>query len=60
MKKHLIPDQAALSRLPYRLLQESWWLEDNSNLETRIPPSSISQDRIRRLQPQKREVPICN
>jgi hypothetical protein len=36
MNKHLIPDRTTLPRLPYRLLIEGWWLEENANSRDNI------------------------
>jgi hypothetical protein len=60
MKKHLIPDHTALPRLPYRLLQESWWMEEDVTNDDRIPSQSIIQNSVRRLLPHLREVSTCN
>lgn len=59
MKKHLIPDRLALPRLPYRLLRDSWWLEEDVASDYNAPPPIRLVDLVA-FKPHRREVAACN
>lgn len=60
MKKHLTPDRSALPRLPYRLLKESWWLEENFSFDTNIATPFTRSDAVKDLHARHREVQACS
>jgi len=60
MNKHLIPDRSALPRLPYRLLAEGWWLEENANSRDNIVAADTQTIRMWPPQPPCQEVLPCN
>jgi hypothetical protein len=60
MNKHLIPDRSTLPRLPYRLLTEGWWLEENAITRDNIIASDTQSTLIPPPQPRCHEVLPCN
>jgi hypothetical protein len=42
MTKHLIPDPFTAARLPYRLLTESWWLDEDFTPTGEPCPQSLA------------------
>ncbi|MEB2844423.1 hypothetical protein [Endobacterium cereale] len=60
MKKHLIPDRSALPRLPYRLLKENWWLQEDFNVETGIASPFKRLDGTSKVPADRRAVRTCN
>lgn len=60
MKKHLIPDRSALPRLPYRLLKENWWLQEDFNIETGTASPFKRRDGTNTFQACRGEVRTCN
>lgn len=60
MKKHLLPDRAALPRLPYRLLKENWWLEEDFTFDTDNGMPFKRRDGTKNMLVRRVEVRACN
>lgn len=60
MKKHLIADRLALPRLPYRLVTDNWWLEDNDRPPEQPPSLRTMQQVCEGVSNYSHEVVACN